>query len=291
MRRSPNLELDAPGTFDGRFDRPFRVRHTLTDHPLLTLEAVTRLAEQLPESSVEHNLADVPVLVPDGQAPRAEGSHAHVARELERGRSWMVLKNIEQVPEYAALLNTVLDDVDRLFGPKLTKRRRAGFIFLSAAGSVTPAHFDPEHNFLFQVRGSKAVSISGFPSDIVRGEELERYYSGGHRNIDWLPTDPEEVHLGPGIGVFVPLHAPHWVTVGPELSISFSATWEPLEVDRARWVSRLNHRLRRRGLSPRLPGMSAPTDQVKFALVQATRVSAEVLRRANRLVRRRTGRP
>ena len=286
-RDEQSIELDVPGSFDGHLDRPFRVRHTLTEHPLLSLEAVTRLAEQLPESSVEHNLADVPVLVPDGRAPRAEGSHALVARELERGRSWTVLKNIEQVPEYAALLDTALDDIDRLFGSKLTKRRRAGFIFLSAAGSVTPAHFDPEQNFLFQIRGSKVVSIGGYPSDVVRGEELERSYSGGHRNIAWVPTDPEAVHLGPGTGVFVPLHAPHWVTVGPELSISFSATWEPLEADRARWVSRLNHRLRRLGLSPRLPGMSAPVDHVKFALVRTVRPMAGAVARVQRMVKPR----
>ena len=40
---------------------------------------------------------------------------------------------------------------------------REGFIFLSAPGSTTPAHTDPEHNFLLQVRGPKEMNVGAFP--------------------------------------------------------------------------------------------------------------------------------
>ena len=33
-----------------------------------------------------------------------------------------------------------------------------GFIFVSSPNSVTPYHFDPEHNILLQIRGSKVMT-------------------------------------------------------------------------------------------------------------------------------------
>ena len=61
---------------------------------------------------------------------------------------------------------------------------REAFIFVSSPGAVTPFHIDPEWNFLLQVRGRKIIHV--FPADdrsLVSEEELERFYSGGHRNL------------------------------------------------------------------------------------------------------------
>jgi len=83
---------------------------------------------------------------------------------------------------------------------------REGFIFLSAPGSVTPSHTDPEHNLLLQIRGTKDMSLGEFPDEVTRQIVLE---STRHRNIEWEPRRPQTFALEPGDGVYVPVHAPH----------------------------------------------------------------------------------
>ena len=57
-------------------------------------------------------------------------------------------------------------------------RRRTGYLFITAPAANTPMHFDPEHSFLLQVRGTKHVSVAAFEDDAVRQRELDRYYDG-----------------------------------------------------------------------------------------------------------------
>ena len=72
-------------------------------------------------------------------------------RRIAECGSWMVLKRVEQDPEYAALLDRCLDGVAAQAGVSLPRMlRREGFIFLSSPSAVTPFHLDPEHNFLLQ---------------------------------------------------------------------------------------------------------------------------------------------
>jgi hypothetical protein len=261
---------------------PFRVQHDLTDHPLLTVESVARLAGRLPERSVDHNLGRVPALLPGGNAPRSTEPLRDLARLPDVGGSWIAMLNIEQDPAYAVLLDEVLDAVSAALGGLSTRRGRAGFLFLSASGSVTPAHIDAEENVLLQIRGTKTVAVASFPSPELRGVEVERFHGGGHRNVDRLPSEPREVSLEPGAGVYIPLYAPHWVSVGPELSISLSVTWRPHEVDRAKAVARVNKWLRRGGASPRPPGLSLWADHGKYAAAHVAGPLVHMVKAAGR---------
>ena len=56
--------------------------------------------------------------------------------------------------------------------------------------------------------------------------------------------------MGPGDGVHVPVTAPHWVKNGPEVSVSFSITFQTRASERRGIVYRVNHALRQRGLKP-----------------------------------------
>ena len=61
-----------------------------------------------------------------------------------------------------------------------------GFIFVSSPNAVTPYHFDPEHNILLQLRGTKVMTQ--FPAGDTRfapDETHEGYHTGGHRNLVW----------------------------------------------------------------------------------------------------------
>lgn len=258
------LKIDPARLAAGLGDRPFAVTHELSDHPLLTLEAIAELADYLPEDQVEHNIGQIPEILPGGEAPKLDLTPGELVRTIDSNRSWMVLKLIETHPDYARLLTDSLREVTAAVesneGPV---RKREGFIFISAPNSVTPSHLDPEYNFLLQIRGEKEMRVGRFADAEAEDRELERYYQGGHRNMESLPDDPERFPLSPGDGVYVPLHAPHLVRSGPEPSISLSVTWC---TDRSRELGVLhafNARLRALGINPASPGEHPAFDRVK----------------------------
>ena len=78
--------------------------------------------------------------------------------------------------------------------------------------------------------------------------------------------------LNPGQGLHFPVEAPHWVQNGSELSISFSFTFRTDESERREVLYRMNHKLRKLGLSPAPVGKSKLVDGGKFALVRAARL-------------------
>lgn len=219
---------------------------------------------------MEHNVGNVPDVVPDGQVQRVEDSPGEIVRGIDENGCWMVLKNIERHPDYKGLLDESLDEVDESLGGRdggMTQRE--GFIFLSAPGSTTPAHTDPEHNLLLQVRGTKDMTVGEFPDEDARQQELERQYRGEHRNIDWLPKNPETFHLEPGDSVYVPPHAPHLVKNGDTVSVSLSITFRTPAMERELGLRAVNSRLRGLGLKPKPPGQRPRVDRVKAALAGA----------------------
>lgn len=239
-------------------ERPHILSHDLTSHPLLEIEALAALAEKLPITSVEYNRGDLPIGV-DGK-PGSNGlTIAETIRRVAEAESWAVLKNIEQVPAYEDLLLGLLEEIrpeiEAATGAMLTPQ---GFIFVSSPNSVTPYHFDPEHNILLQIRGSKVMTQ--FPAGDTRfvpDEAHETYHSGGPRELKWddgFLSAGNEFPLAPGEALFVPVMAPHFVRNGPAPSVSLSITW------RSEWSYResdariFNAMLRARGFSPRAPG-------------------------------------
>jgi hypothetical protein len=140
---------------------------------------------------------------------------------------------------------------------------------------VTPYHFDPEHNILLQLRGTKVMTV--FPAGNPRfapDSVHETYHTGGARELRWhdsLADGGTPVALAPGQAVFVPVMAPHWVRNGPESSISLSITWRSAwsfaEAD-ARAFNRL---LRRLGLNPAPPGRWPARNTAKALVWRALR--------------------
>lgn len=260
------LSIDGRA-FEGSFGRaPIGVGHSLTEHPLLSVESIATLAERLPEASTEHNLANLPKVADPNAVERRDEPVGEIARNIETNGSWMVLKNVESDSEYRRLLDECLDEV----APYVSRRdggmtEREGFIFLSAPGSMTPSHTDPEHNFLLQVRGAKQMNVGRFPDSETEQLALEQALGGGHRNVDWEPADPVAFDLEPGDGVYVPPHAPHWVQNGDAVSVSFSITFATPASQHKRRVHAINARLRRLGMSPSPPGRRPRLDRGKVA--------------------------
>ena len=113
----------------------------------------------------------------------------------------MVLWYLEQSPEYRALLDSILEDAESFLPAEAGGRSTRGVPLLSAPNSVTPVHIDPEHNFLLQIRGQKDMNVCPFPDSESERQELERYYDGGHRNLEELPSEGVTFRLEPAGGV------------------------------------------------------------------------------------------
>ncbi|HET9361527.1 MAG TPA: GNAT family N-acetyltransferase [Vicinamibacterales bacterium] len=270
----------APEALRASFGRtPFRVRHHLGESGLFQLPRLLELARHLPESSVEYNAGNVPITLDPSETPRTGLSVEETLRRIESCRSWMVLKNVEQDPEYRDLLETCLEEVRRLshaVSPGMS--RKEGFIFISSPGSVTPYHMDPEENFLLQIRGRKTIHVfDARDRSIVSDEQIERFLTGANRNLvfrDEYQPRARIFPLGPGKGVHVPVTAPHWVQNGEEVSISFSLTFQTRSSIRLTHAHRMNAAMRRWGLEPRPVGDSLWRDVVKqFAYRATNRVS------------------
>lgn len=255
---SPVFSATARTTFAENYpETPHRLSHGLKDHRLLTLDALAELAGTMLDSSIEFNRGDLPIGV-DGKPGATGMTIQDTIRHIATSNSWAVLKNIEQVPAYDALLTSLLSEIQPQIEAKTgAMLRPQGFIFISSPQAVTPYHFDPEHNILLQLKGSKVMTQfpagnSTFAPDTVH----ESYHSGGARELTWheaFAAQGKEIAIAAGEAVFVPVMAPHFVRNGPTSSISLSITWRSdwsFEEADARGLNRL---LRKTGVSPKPP--------------------------------------
>lgn len=248
---------------------PTRLAHQIASHPLLELDALAALARRMRPESLEHNAAiDLPLGITNAETPYTGlDVHQTIDRIADCG-SWVLLKTIDQDPAYAGLMREVLSAIEPVVlpctGPML---RLEGFIFISSPRAMTPLHFDPEYNILFQARGAKTMTL--FPtadSDIIGDPFFEQYFAGGPRNLPWKPEWEKRgipLTIAPGEAIFVPILAPHWVQVHDEVSVSLSLTW------RSEWsfhhadACRFNRRLRKIGLRPGSPRLFPQGNRLK----------------------------
>jgi Cupin-like domain len=255
---------------------PHKLSHNLRDHLLLTIEALALLGEALPAASVEYNKGDLPVGIDPALVPANGLSIGDTIRMVETSGSWAVLKNIEQSPEYAALLMGLLTELKPHIEEKTGRMLKPqGYIFVSSPNAVTPYHFDPEHNILLQLRGTKVMTQ--FPAGDNRfapDQTHEGYHTGGHRNLVWrdeLAAGGTEWPLQPGEALFVPVMAPHHVKNGPAVSISLSITWRSdwsyAEAD----ARAFNGVLRKVGMRPKGPGRFPAENKAKALAWRAIR--------------------
>ena len=271
------FDTKARETFAANYPEiPHKLPHGLRDHPLLTLDALAALSERLPHASVEYNRGDLPTGVEPGSDIANGLSIGDTIRNVDTCRSWAVLKNIENDAEYQVLLLSLLDELKPLIEAKTgAMLRPQGYIFVSSPDAVTPYHFDPEHNILLQLRGSKVMTQ--FPAGdayYAPDQTHEAYHTGGPRNLHWrdeLAAGGTAWPLAPGEGLFVPVMAPHHVKNGPEPSISLSITWRSdwsfAEAD----ARAFNSVLRKVGMRPSAPARFPAQNAMKAAAWRALR--------------------
>jgi hypothetical protein len=274
--------------FLARFPRmPFAMRHDLAEHHLFTLPALIELARALPRDHVEYNAGDLDPGVKPEEIPALDMPADEVLRRLETCNAWMVLKRVEAIPAYRALLEDALTGVARGLGHEDAAaagfRDIQGFVFVSSANATTPFHFDPEENFFVQIRGPKFFHIfDNSDRSLVSEEELEMSPSK-HRNTPYRPEFEARAQvfaLRPGDGVFVPHLWPHWVRTGNQVSVSMAITWKSPRAERLNTLLRANGVLRGLGLPQPRPGAQPLLDAVKVLAYRVARAALEPLRRS-----------
>lgn len=269
-----NLDGD---TFEAKFNRtPFKIGHNLTGHDLFSLDSLIALSQDLPSDRVEYNAGDLPVTQDPNRTPQNGLSIAETIERIENCNSWMVLKNVENHPEYKELLETCLAEV-RPFAELASRgmTHKQGFVFISSPGSMTPFHIDPENNFLLQISGTKVVwMFNQNDREVVSERQIEEFFASSHRNMEFKETyrsRGSKFDLVPGEGLHFPVVAPHYVQNGPEVSISFSITFQTEDSADRQSLHRLNRQLRKLKMTPSDVGQNPSGDSRKLAFLRAMR--------------------
>ncbi len=222
--------------------------HGLVGHPLLTPEALAEAAMRMPSQSVGFRVADTPAGGEFAHQERAGRTIADVITSLAHQPGWVMLRNPEALPEWVPLLEQLIQAV-RATVPDIILPQV--FVFLSSPHAHTPAHFDPEHNILFQIAGSKVFSVCPQESAAMTADVNASYHAAGDNMLPWdtcLQETGTPYRLAPGQALYVPYKSPHWVDVGEEMSVSLSFTWKtPVDVEQE-YAWSLNARLKRWGV-------------------------------------------
>ena len=263
----------SSGEFAGQFNRlPFEISHNLGNHPLFELPRLVELAKTL------WALVGSKVIFQDGNAsfenrwdeiPTKAISFMNGIRDIQQSGSWILLKSVQEDPEYKECIDNCVAELSELTAVDLKKEITwiDGYIFLASPGAVTPHHIDHESNFLLQIQGNKDFNVCD-PSDrsLLFEEEIENYYAGDLSAARLKSVSQEmafRVPLVPGSGVHIPSKGPHWVRNSEHYSVSFSINFCMRETDVKARIYQCNHYLRKLGLEPTPPGVSIAKDRLK----------------------------
>jgi Cupin-like domain len=257
----------------------FTLKHSLAAHPLFELPRLVELAKSLPRDRIEYNSGKLAVGVKPEDVPKIDLPAEDVIRTIETANAWMVIKFVNEDPEYNALLTQFVEEANAAAGLKRGDYSDLqGFIFVSSANSTTPFHMDAEENILIQIKGDKFVRTFDNADRKLISEEAMEISPSKHRNQkyeDWYEQRATLHALKPGDAVHMPYMIPHWVSTGGSYSISMAMTWKTPEVLRLNKIRLMNGTLRRFGMPQKPPGAAPAMDAAKvFACASRKRFAA-----------------
>lgn len=264
-----------------------RLRHQLVGHPLMTAQALADLALRIDpefvrfhdgERSVATNMSSLLHTDPTRDSLRKAIDNLHKAK------AFVQLINIRSDPAYGALL----DELHAELLPFLPERDRAlinrdASAFLASPRSVTPFHLDHEQNFLCHLSGPKTFYVWDHRDRSVISEgALETFYRVGKlRDAIYQPdVEPraQVFELQPGDCIYMPMGAPHAAVTGDDITATFSVLMNTRSSYDLVETYRVNHVMRRFGLSPSPVGDSSVRDSLKRHMLGAARVVRDLAR-------------
>jgi len=265
------LKLD-PTLFRERFNkRHFLLQHALSGHRLFQLPRLIELARataiQRPRD-LYYDAGVTDVGQRWGTSPCAYAVDETIER-IETAGAFIILKRAETDPAHAEVLDACMSDILEVAGPELSRkmRRREAIVFIASPHRLTTYHIDSECNFLLQLQGSKTISV--FRQDdreVLTEEEIECFWTTDTNAAIYKPqlqNRADTMVLEPGVGLHIPVNAPHWARTGGSVSVAVSINYHSYDTERA-GIYCLNYYLRRKlGLVPTPPFKHPVLDAVK----------------------------
>jgi len=246
------------------------VRHRLMQHPLLHPDPLTELGSRLERQRCirthgSEAVAGTPFNAAPDLHPNAR-SAVETLQQIDEARAWLSLLNVQSDSTYRTLVDEVLDElkpgIDRV-DPGMCYR--GGWIFITSPHTVTPFHFDKEHNFILQVRGCKTLYVWDHrDTEVASDRARDRFHACHERDLlEWKEAFRERArvfHLEPGMGAYMPSTSPHMVENGDGPSVTVSFTYYTDATRRDSLLHRANERLRALGWQPPGVGRSSALD-------------------------------
>jgi len=250
--------------------------HHLSGHPLFEIPRLIELSRKLASTgSVYQDDAEIDVGQRWDQTPSAELSVDETIRRIQEENAWIILRRAEQDPEYDALLNQCMSEVQHLLGRNLKREMMVqdAIVFITSPRRITAYHIDRECNFILQIHGEKEISVfDKHDRDVLPEVEIERFWIVDNNAAVYKPHYQDRAtvyHMSPGKVIHVPVNAPHWVKNSDNISVTLSVNFQ-FRDDFPAHVYRANYLLRKLGVSPTPPGKSSALDALKCGVMKAT---------------------
>jgi hypothetical protein len=260
---------DDSQLFQARFNRAtFQFAHHLAGHPLFELPRLLELAKNLPDEDVYYDAGNIRVDQRWDQTPRTELSVDQLIDRIENAGAWILLKRSNRFPEYGAILDQGLAEVQALVGDHFPKkmRMRSAVVLITSPNRTTAYHIDPDCNFLCQIRGSKTLHVfDRFDREVLPEEELERFWAVDKNAAVYKPhlqARATSYEFKPGMGVHMPVNAPHWAQNHDNISVTLAMIFQFPESALGN-IYRCNYFLRKAGIRPSPPGRWKIGDTLK----------------------------
>jgi len=272
---------------------PWRIqalKHRLMEHPLMQPDQLVELGKRLEtDGRVRTHSSGAEAGTPFNTAPRLHPNRKSAAETLQQirdAKAWMSLLNVQTDPTYRKLVDEVLDELKVHVDPVDPGMcYRGGWIFVTSPNTVTPFHFDKEHNFIMQVRGHKRLYVWDHRDTVAASEEArDRFHSRHERDLlvwtEDLRARARVFDLRPGDAAYMPSTSPHMVENGNEPSITISFTYYTDSTRRDSLLHKAHDRLRR-GFGISLPpvGKSAALDAIVHGGYSASTAAGLLARR------------
>jgi hypothetical protein len=270
--------IEPEGTkFRGDFNHnSFLFTHNLVGNPLFELPRLTKLAEFLIEKEgsgcVRWKNANSPVDAKWEQLPPSQqvANVSEAIQNLDKSGSWVVLYRVQNDPEYSAILEQALDDIEEMIGrplrPEITWKD--SYIFMASPHAITPYHFDHETAFLMQVHGNRLAHLwDQKDRSVLTEEELENYYMGDLGAGTYREENQKKAcvyNMDAGKGVHHPVLAPHYYKNGDDYSVAIGVHLCLRDVDQRGRAYQFNSILRKLGMKPTPVGVDPARDERKI---------------------------
>ncbi|MGC2659858.1 MAG: cupin-like domain-containing protein [Bryobacteraceae bacterium] len=267
-----NPAADLTGQFD---HRPFIINHSLQFNPLFQLPALIELEQSL-KHNIYYDAGNVGVDDRWDTLARGEQTAKQALESIEQGKTWLVIKNAQQSPKYAEVLEQCLEEAEALVSFPLRRgiRSQEMIIFVTSPRRIATYHIDRECSFLLQVQGQKTIHIfDRNDRDLLPEEEIEAFWTIDNNAPRYRPQFQDRAQsylLEPGKAVHIPVNFPHWVENHDNVSVSVNINVQFKDSMRAD-IYRANYFLRRLGFSPSTPSRHRPVDHAKAKLYATVR--------------------